>query len=118
MLDIRTFDARQGGNVLYKALAHPLAADALQRLYASLAPLGPIALFDPENVAAALAVMHPDLPEIEGVYVQDVQAVGQIVCGMAARPLTDLASPRGSASCCRAAWRYARSTRRDCRRRC
>ena len=30
MLDIRTFDARQGGNVLYKALAHPLAAEAIE----------------------------------------------------------------------------------------
>jgi hypothetical protein len=90
MLDIRTFDARQGGNVLYKALAHPLAADRLQRLYAELAPLGPIALFDPEDVAGALRVMHPDLPPLEAVYVQDVQAIGEERCGQVARPLTDL----------------------------
>ena len=32
MLDIKTFDARQGGNVLYKAFAHPLAAEAIARL--------------------------------------------------------------------------------------
>jgi hypothetical protein len=90
MLDIRTFDARQGGNVLYKALAHPLAADAIARLYARLAPLGPIALFDPEDVAAALMVMHPDLPPVEGLYVQDVQEVGAMRGGHVARALTDL----------------------------
>ena len=29
MLRIQTFDARAGGNVIYKALSHPLAADWL-----------------------------------------------------------------------------------------
>ena len=29
MLDIQTFDARAGGNVLYKAFAHPVAAEAV-----------------------------------------------------------------------------------------
>ena len=29
MLNIQTFDARAGGNVIYKALAHPLAAEAI-----------------------------------------------------------------------------------------
>ena len=37
MLNIQTFDNRAGGNVLYKALAHPLAAEAIARLYARLA---------------------------------------------------------------------------------
>jgi len=90
MLDIHTFDARAGGNVLYKALAHPLAADALSRLYAELAPCGPIALFDPEDVAGALLAMHPDSPPIDGLYVQDVSRVGQSRGGMTARPVTDL----------------------------
>ena len=36
MLDIQTFDARQGGNVLYKAFAHPLAAEAIAALAARL----------------------------------------------------------------------------------
>ena len=40
MLNIRTFDARQGGNVLYKAFAHPLAAEAIARLAGPAA--GPI----------------------------------------------------------------------------
>ena len=33
MLQIHTFDARAGGNVIYKALAHPLAAEGIARLY-------------------------------------------------------------------------------------
>jgi hypothetical protein len=96
MLDITTFDARQGGNVLYKALAHPLAAEGIARLYERLAARGPVALFDPEDVSAALAVMHPDLPPLEGLYVQDVQAIGKTRAGHAGRPLTDL--PRSTAA--------------------
>ena len=40
MLNIQTFDNRVGGNVLYKALAHPLAAEAIARLYAHLTGTG------------------------------------------------------------------------------
>ena len=96
MLDITTFDARAGGNVLYKALAHPLAAEAVARLYARLAAAGPVALVDPEDVAAALLALHPDAPAIEGLYVQDVQAIGRVRAGHAGRPLTDL--PRARAA--------------------
>lgn len=92
MLDIRTFDQRQGGNVLYKALAHPLAAEAVARLYARLAAAGPVAVFDPEGIAEALFVMHPDLPPIESIYVQDVREIGAVRCGFAARPLIALAA--------------------------
>jgi hypothetical protein len=90
MLDIRTFDARQGGNVIYKALAHPLAAEAIARLYEKLRTLGPIAVFDPDGIADALLVMHPDAPRIADVFVQDVQQIGQTRAGRPARPLTDL----------------------------
>jgi hypothetical protein len=93
MLDITTFDARAGGNVLYKALAHPLAAEALARLYARLAP--PVALVDPDNIAAALFALAPGIPPVEGRYVQDVMAIGRIAAGLPGRPLTDL--PRAAA---------------------
>ena len=53
----------------------------IARLYARLAGAGPVALFDPEDVAGALAVMHPDLPPLEGLYVQDVQAIGRVRAG-------------------------------------
>jgi len=95
MLDITTFDARAGGNVLYKALAHPLAAEAVARLYARLAAAGPVALVDPEDVAAALLALHPDAPPIEGLYVQDIANIGRRRAGHAGRPLTEL--PRAQA---------------------
>jgi hypothetical protein len=88
MLDITTFDARAGGNVLYKALAHPLAAEAIARLYGRLE--GPVALVDPDDVAAALLALHPHAPPIEGLYVQDVQAIGRVRAGHAGRPVTEL----------------------------
>jgi hypothetical protein len=90
MLPIHTFDQRQGGNVLYKALAHPLAAEALAALSASLADAGPVAVFDPDGIAEALFVLHPALPPIEGVYVQDVREVGRAHAGHRARPLDAL----------------------------
>ena len=62
MLNIQTFDNRAGGNVLYKALAHPLAAEAIARLYARLA--GPVALYDPEGIAAALFALYPQAPPL------------------------------------------------------
>ncbi len=93
MLDIQTFDARAGGNVLYKALAHPLAAEAVAALYARMAP-GPVAVFDPDGNAAALLSLHPDAPPLAGIYVQDVAAVGTCVAGHVARPLTDLAQAK------------------------
>jgi hypothetical protein len=90
MLDIRTFDARAGGNVLYKALAHPLAAEGISRLYARLAGAGPVALYDPEGIAEALFALYPDVPTLSGVYVHDVSLVGAIKAGHTTRALTDL----------------------------
>ena len=94
MLDIRTFDARAGGNVLYKALAHPLAAEAVARLYGRLRARGPVALFDPDDTAGALLALHPDAPEIEGIYVGDVRDVGTIRAGRVTRALTELPRSR------------------------
>ena len=93
MLDITTFDVRAGGNVLYKALAHPVAAEAIERLYATLPQ--PIAIVDNEGVAAPLLALSPTRPEVAGIYVQDVSAIGSLRAGHEVRPLTDL--PRGGA---------------------
>ena len=90
MLEIQTFDARRGGNVLYKALVHPLAAEAVATLAAELRQAGPLAVFDPDGVAAALYALHPDMPSPAALYVQDVDALGQSLAGVAAQPVTDL----------------------------
>jgi hypothetical protein len=86
MLHIETFDARAGGNVIYKALAHPLAAEAISRLYARLD--GPVALYDPDGIASALIALYPKA--IDSLFVHDVGVVGQTRVGLTARPLTEL----------------------------
>ena len=86
MLNIQTFDARAGGNVIYKALAHPLAAEGIARLYADLT--GPVALYDPDRIADALLALYP--VAIDALFVHDVSEVGQIRAGQPMRALTDL----------------------------
>jgi hypothetical protein len=90
MLEIQTFDARRGGNVLYKALVHPLAAEAIAGLAAELKAAGTLAVFDPDGVATALFALHPDMPAPAEFFVQDVGALETSLAGIAARPLTDL----------------------------
>jgi hypothetical protein len=86
MLRIQTFDARAGGNVIYKALAHPLAAEAIDRLYARLD--GPVALYDPDGIADALVAMYP--AAFDSLFVHDISAVGETRGGLIARPLTGI----------------------------
>jgi hypothetical protein len=88
MLRIQTFDARAGGNVIYKALAHPLAAEAIGRLYPRLE--APVALYDPDGIADALVAMYP--AAFEYLFVHDVAAVGQNRGGLIARPITEIAA--------------------------
>jgi hypothetical protein len=90
MLDIKTFDAHRGGNVLYKALVHPLAAEAIAALAATLKQAGALAVFDPDGVAPALFALHPEMPAPAELYVQDVSRLGTPLAGITARPLTDL----------------------------
>ena len=91
MLDIQTYDARQGGNVLYKALAHPLAAEAVARLAHRLHGAGRVAVYDPDGACAMLYALHPDVPPPHELYVHDVTLVGREMQGIAARPLTGIA---------------------------
>jgi len=88
MLNIQTFDARAGGNVIYKALAHPLAAEAIARLYAGMT--GPVAIYDPQGIAGALLAMYPR--PVDAVFVHDTAQIGQPHAGLPARALTELAT--------------------------
>ena len=90
MLDIKTFDARAGGNVLYKALAHPLAAEAVARLAARIRGLGALAVYDPDGVADALWALNPAMPAAAEAYVHDVGQLGEVRAGVAAGALSDL----------------------------
>jgi hypothetical protein len=89
MLDIDTFDNLRGGNVVYKALAHPLAAEKLAALVASLNAAGRVAIYDPEGIAAPLLALAPGLA-VADVYVHDTLAVGKKRGAFTARPLLDL----------------------------
>jgi len=88
MLDIKTFDARQGGNVQYKAFAHPLAAEAIARLAARMR--GRLAVYDPDGVADALFALHPEMPPPAEIYVHDTERLGIVHAGCRALALTDL----------------------------
>jgi hypothetical protein len=86
MLNIQTFDAKAGGNVIYKALAHPLAGEAIERLYAEMT--APVAIYDPGGIADALLAMYPR--DVDMVFVHDVSLAGQVRAGRTARALTEL----------------------------
>ncbi len=77
MLDILTFDARQGGNVLYKAFAHPLAAERLDRLARRLEAAPGLAVYDPDGIADALFALAPLLPNPSALLVHDVEQLGR-----------------------------------------
>jgi hypothetical protein len=96
MLDIQTYDARQGGNVLYKALAHPLAAEAVAVLGDGLKQAGPLAIYDPDGAATMLFALHADLPPVSEIYVHDVMAVGRRTFGLEARALTEIGKSAAS----------------------
>ena len=89
MLQIPTFDQRQGGNVLYKALAHPLAAEALAVLADRLRRPARSPCSTPRRRRGALALC-PDMPTPDALFVQDVRDVGRQRLGLIARPLTSL----------------------------
>jgi hypothetical protein len=95
MLDIETFDNSRGGNVAYKALAHPVAADRLARLAALLNQRGRVAIYDPDGMASTLLALSPPF-NVEGVYVHDSRIAGQLRGKHFSRPLTDL--PRAPVS--------------------
>jgi hypothetical protein len=86
MLNIQTFDARSGGNVIYKALAHPLAAEAIGRLYSAMVP--PVAVYDPDGIADALLALYP--LAVDHVFVHDVSLVGQERAGRKAQALVEM----------------------------
>jgi hypothetical protein len=88
-LRIETFDNVRGGNTLYKALTHPLAAAPGQALVAELRRHGPAAVVDPGGAAAGFAEIF-GLGDVAGVFVQDIARVGTSVLGHKAQPLTAL----------------------------
>lgn len=92
-LTIETFSNKVGGFSTFKALGHPLAVEPSQRLLARLKQAGPVALYDPLGMAEAVNAIY-DLSDLDlcGLYVQDVETVGETRVGLAAQPVTDIAA--------------------------
>src|SRR5258708_14008715 len=88
MLRIRTFDAQRGGNVIYKALAHPLAAEAISCLYARLE--GPVVVFDPDDIIEGFFDLYPYEHGFSAVFVQNTELVGRERAGLPARAVTEM----------------------------
>jgi hypothetical protein len=82
----QTFDNRAGGNVLYKALAHPLAGRRSGGCMGAC--VGPVALADPDSIAKAL-LRCIRTHRVAGLYVHDMTAVGSGSAGYVFE-LTDL----------------------------
>lgn len=93
MLDFETFDNLRGGNLAYKALAHPVAAERLARIAASLERGGPVAIYDPDGIAAVLLALAPAI-EVEGIYVHDSLTIGRKCATHNNRALIDLPAAR------------------------
>ncbi|MGE3934345.1 MAG: hypothetical protein AB7F67_13895 [Rhodospirillaceae bacterium] len=91
-LRFETFSNQTGGNCLFKALGHPLAARAAGPLLDRLARARRLAVYDPHGSVAALAELYnlSQLP-VAHVFVQRVGDVGRTILGVAAQPVTDLA---------------------------
>ncbi len=96
-LKIETFSNVSGGNAFFKALTHPLAAERAHELLRTLAAEGPVAIYDPLNVAdvAAQALGLAGLP-LAGYYVQEVECLGRTFAGHEARPVTALPECKAS----------------------
>jgi hypothetical protein len=91
-LKIDTFDNRTGGNGYYKAVSHPLAADAAPALMARLRAADGVAIYDPLGYAEGFAAFYPlDGIHIRGLFVQDIQKIGETVLGLRTQPVTDMA---------------------------
>lgn len=94
-LQIETFRNGVGGSSLYKALTHPLAADAAKTLLAELAAAGPVAIYDPDGIVSAFDTFYPlGSTDIAGIYVQNVEHLGKSIGDLAVRPVTELPSAK------------------------
>jgi hypothetical protein len=93
MLKVHTFSNRSGGNALFKALSHPLAARAAETLITRLAAAGPVAVYDPAGQFSDFAAFY-DLSrlDIAGIYVQQVADIGKHILGHMTRPVTEIGS--------------------------
>ncbi len=96
-LRIETFSNVSGGNAFFKALTHPLAAEKAQDLVRTLQAKGPVAIYDPLNVADIVAQAFGIAGLLPGgYYVQDVECQGRVFAGHAGKLVTALPGSKAS----------------------
>ena len=90
-LALPTFSNRTGGSCLFKALGHPLAADAAARLRERLnAARHPVA-YDPRGALPAFAALHPlGTATPRQIFAQNLEQLGQSCLGRVVEPVTAL----------------------------
>ncbi len=82
-----------GGSSLFKALGHPLAAEAAAGLMARLKTAGRIAIFDPDGIAESFDQLYGLRScAIAGIFVQRLEQVGREVLGRPAQLVTEMAA--------------------------
>lgn len=77
MLDISTFTPQRGGNVFYKAIAHPLAASLIQKIGADLGSAARLAVYDPDHEASNFLALYPALHPDCGFFTHQSEEVGK-----------------------------------------
>jgi len=96
-LAIETF-VNGRGNVLYRALAHPVGAERLAALLDRLAASGPVALYDPAALAGQVAALAPlERLTLAGLYGQNVEDIGGTRLGHVVRPVTEIGASGAAA---------------------
>ena len=87
-MQIKTFSNTNGGNAVFKALSHPLAAPKAKAMIAGLRGRR-VALYDPVGMAVDLNDLY-DLSGLTlvGLFVQNVADTGRALHGVAAQPVT------------------------------
>lgn len=95
-LKVKTFSNIEGGNGVFKALSHPLAARKAVALLAKLAR-GPVAIYDPNGYASDFAAFY-DVSgiEITDVFVQNLKDIGKTILGKKARPVNEMGGTKAT----------------------
>jgi hypothetical protein len=94
-LKVATFSNTSGGNSVFKALTHPLAAEKAAALIQKLEVFGPVAVYDPNGSFAEFAALY-DLSgvRITDIFVQNMAAIGRESGKLRARPVTEMTSAK------------------------
>ena len=88
-LAIETFSNISGGYSFFKAVGHPFSARRIEALLGEME--GPVAFYDPLGFAKPFAEIYSCSGiEFAGVYVQDIEKIGEYILRDKAQPVIDL----------------------------